>query len=94
MHMHHWDNAIAAYKKAEEIEHPLGVDYNLGICLSSKALELKDSLVDSRGRLSKTDRPKVRKLLDEACVFMERVRRSISFIMQLVSEAVLRKLRN
>ena len=74
MHMHHWDNAIAAYKKAEEIEHPLGVDYNLGICLSSKALELKDSLVDSRGRLSKTDRPKVRKLLDEACVFMERVR--------------------
>jgi len=74
MRRHKWDDAVAAYTKADGLHHSLGIDYNLGICLSSKALELKDSLVDSRGRLSRTDRPKVRKFLDKACSYMEKVK--------------------
>jgi tetratricopeptide (TPR) repeat protein len=52
----------------------VGAYYNLGICYSSEAIELKDSLVDKRGRLTKENRVRVKGVFEKAQINLEKAR--------------------
>ena len=75
MNCQRWEKAISAFEKALHYEpHLVAAQYNLGVCYSARAIELKDSLVDGRGRLSSSNRAIVRKYFDKARVYLEQVR--------------------
>ncbi len=71
-----WDDAVASYKKAAEIDPEfVQVVFNAGVCLNSKAIALKDSLADKNtGNLTTENANKVKAILAEAKVFLERSR--------------------
>ena len=70
-----WDEAIEAFKKTVAIDPTfVEVYYNLGVCASSKGFDLNQQLSDKMGRLSPENAEKVRKCLDEARVYYEKVR--------------------
>ncbi len=68
MHANRNDEAIAAYKKALEIDPSfVQVQFNLGVTLNSKAIELKDQLADKNtGGLTKENADKVKAILNQA----------------------------
>lgn len=71
-----WDEAVESYKKAVEID-PTFVQcvFNAGVCLNSKAIDLKDQLADKNtGNLTKANADKVKEILSDALVFLERAR--------------------
>ena len=75
MQMNHreWDNAVASYSKAVEID-PTFVQciFNAGVCLNSKAIDLKDELADKNtGGLTRENAEKVKAILAEAKIFLE-----------------------
>lgn len=68
-----WDAAVASYSKAVEID-PTFVQciFNAGVCLNSKAIDLKDELADkSTGGLTRENAEKVKAILAEAKIFLE-----------------------
>jgi len=68
-----WDNAVVSYLKAVEID-PTFVQciFNAGVCLNSKAIDLKDELADkSTGGLTRENAEKVKAILAEAKVYLE-----------------------
>jgi tetratricopeptide (TPR) repeat protein len=68
-----WDEAVEAYKKAIEID-PTFVQcvFNAGVCLNSKAIDLKDQLADKKtGGLTKENADKVKSILSDAKGFLE-----------------------
>lgn len=70
-----WDAAVESYKKAIELD-PEFVQcvFNAGVCLSTKAIDLKDLLADKQtGKLTNANADKVKAILAEAKTFMERV---------------------
>ena len=71
-----WDDAVAAYKKAVEIDPQfVQVIYNIGISLNSKAIALKDQLANKQtGRLSVADNQKVLDVLNESKGYLEKLR--------------------
>ena len=71
-----WDQAIMSYKRSVAIDSTLVPSlYNIGICFCSKAVAMKDSLVDNRGRLTKPARVKIRSVFAAALPYLERARR-------------------
>lgn len=75
MNAQKWEKSIGAYSKVLKYEPALlAADYNLGICYSARAIELKDSLVDNRGRLSKSNRAIVRENFNKAKTYLEKVK--------------------
>ena len=49
MNAQKWDDAVASYKKAAEIDPTfVQVIFNTGVCLNSKAIELKDKVADKK----------------------------------------------
>ena len=71
-----WDDAVESYKKAIELE-PEFVQciFNAGVCLNSKAIDLKDQLADKRtGGLTKDNADKVKVILQESLTYLERVK--------------------
>lgn len=71
-----WDGAVESYKKAIEID-PNFVQciFNAGVCLNSKAIDLKDQLADKKtGGLTKENADKVKAILAESLTFMERAK--------------------
>ena len=71
-----WDNAVESYKKAIEID-PTFVQclFNAGVCLNSKAIDLKDQLADKKtGGLTKENADKVKVILNESLTFLERAK--------------------
>ena len=75
MKKHQWDNAISSYKHVERLDSVnVPTLYNLGICYGSKALQMKDTLVDSRGRLTKSERVLIRRVIANARDYLEKVR--------------------
>lgn len=67
MNYHDWDDAIASYSRVLAVDSTLAVVwYNVGICYSSQGQQLKDDLTDSRGRLTKSNRVRVRRIYDMA----------------------------
>lgn len=72
MRMHEWDEAIRAYKTAGELDSvSLAAIYNIGICYSSKAIEMRDSL--SKGdRLTDGQIKIVKRYFEDARKFLEK----------------------
>lgn len=71
-----WDDAVESYKKAQEIDPTfVQVVFNAGVCLNSKAIALKDELADKKtGGLTTANANKVKDILSEAKVFLEKSR--------------------
>jgi tetratricopeptide (TPR) repeat protein len=71
-----WDEAVECYKKAAELDPSyVAASYQAGVCLNSKAIELKDKLADKKtGMLTKENVAKVKDILNEAKGYLERVR--------------------
>lgn len=69
-----WDEAVASYKKAAELDPSfVQVIFNAGVCLNSKAIELKDKLADKKtGGLTIENINKVKAILAEAKVYLEK----------------------
>lgn len=71
-----FDEAVECYKKAFEIDPTyVAAAYQAGVCLNSKAIELKDQLADKKtGMLTNANADKVKEVLNEAKGFLEKVR--------------------
>lgn len=70
-----WDDAVVAYKKALELDDSfVQVIFNIGVCLNSKAIELKDKLADKNGGLTMVNFNKVKAILSDSKVYLERVK--------------------
>ena len=69
-----WDEAVEAYKKAMELDpYFTQVVFNIGICLNSKAIELKDQLADKNtGMLTNENADKVKVILADAKIYLEK----------------------
>lgn len=76
MNAQKWDDAVASYTKAAEIDPAfVQVVFNTGVCLNSKAIELKDKLADkSTGGLTKENFNKVKEILEQSKVHLEKAR--------------------
>jgi tetratricopeptide (TPR) repeat protein len=76
MNNREWDAAVESYKKALEIDADfVQCVFNAGICLNSKAIDLKDQLADKNtGKLTVANADKVKAVLGDAREFMERVK--------------------
>lgn len=71
-----WDDAVASYKKAAELD-PMFVQvvFNAGVCLNSKAIELKDKLADKKtGGLTTANANQVKAILADAKTFLEKAK--------------------
>ena len=71
-----WDNAVASYSRAVEID-PTFVQciFNAGVCLNSKAIDLKDELADrNTGGLTRENADKVKAVLAEAKIYLEKAK--------------------
>ena len=71
-----WDDAVAAFKKAVEIDPSwTACMFNIGICLNSKAIALNDELMDKKTMgLTPENLEKVKAVLSEAQVYLEKTR--------------------
>lgn len=75
MHAQRWDEAIDAYKHADEIDpSSVPVIFNIGVCLNSKAIELGEKLKKQQGTLTQKDESGVKQILAESRSYLERVR--------------------
>ena len=74
MNSREWDAAVESYKKAIEIDNSfIQCIFNAGVCLNGKAIDLKDKLADKNtGGLTKANADKVKEILNEALLFLER----------------------
>lgn len=71
-----YDDAVECYKKAFELDPTYVVAaYQAGVSLNSKAIKLKDELSDKRtGMLTNANAAKVKTVLQDAKVYLEKVR--------------------
>ena len=76
MNNREWDAAVASYQKAIEIDPTfVQVLFNAGVCLNSKAIDLKDELADKNtGGLTPENAEKVKAILAESKVFLEKTK--------------------
>ena len=76
MNNREWDAAVESYKKAIELDDEfIQCIFNAGVCLNSKAIELKDKLADKNtGGLTKVNADKVKEILNQALPFLERAK--------------------
>ncbi len=76
MNAGNWDSAIEAYKKAAELDPTfVQVWFNAGVCLNSKAVELKDKLSDKNtGKITTENANKVIAVLKDALGYMEKAK--------------------
>lgn len=76
MNAEKWDEAVEAFKKAIEIDpNWTQCIFNIGVCYNSKAIALNDQLMDKKTMgLSKENADKVKNVLKDALVYMEKTR--------------------
>lgn len=76
MNASQWDDAVASYAKAAELDPSfVQVIFNAGVCLNQKAIEMKDKLADKNtGGLTTENANKVKEVLAEALVYLERAK--------------------
>ena len=76
MNNREWDAAVASYQKAIDLDPTfVQVLFNAGVCLNSKAIDLKDQLADKvTGGLTKENADKVKAILAESKGFLEKTR--------------------
>lgn len=70
-----WDEAIDAYKSADEIDPSnIPVAYNIAICINSKAAEMQQLARNNNTTLSQTDSYNIKQMLAESRTYLERVK--------------------
>lgn len=71
-----FDEAVECYKKAFELDPSyIAAAYQAGVSLNSKAIKLKDQLADKKtGMLTTANANKVKEVLQQAKVYLEKVR--------------------
>ena len=71
-----FDEAVECYKKAFEIDPTyVPAAYQAGVCLNSKAIEMKDQLADKKtGMLTNANADQIKAVLNEAKGYLEKVR--------------------
>lgn len=71
-----WEQAVQSFSHAVKLD-TLFVQaiYNIGICYSSKAVEMKDSIAKVRNKPSKEDLTTLRGLFSKAAIYLEKVQR-------------------
>jgi len=71
-----WDEAVEDFKKALEIDGSyVQACFNAGVCLNSKAIQMKNDLADKKtGGLTNENAEKVKVVLRDALVYMEKSR--------------------
>ena len=76
MNNREWDAAVASYQKAIDLDPTfVQVLFNAGVCLNSKAIDLKDQLADKNtGGLTQENADKVKAILAESKVYLEKTR--------------------
>ena len=76
MNNREWDPAVESYKKAIELDPEfIQCIFNAGVCMNGKAIELKDQLADKKtGGLTKENADKVKSILAEALVYLEKAK--------------------
>lgn len=76
MNAQKWDDAVVAYVKAAEIDPTfIQVIFNAGVCLNSKAIDMKDKLADKKtGNLTTENFNKIKDVLKEAQKHLEKAR--------------------
>lgn len=76
MNQQKWDDAIASYKKAVEIDpNFVQVVFNIGACINQKAGALNEQLADKKtGGLTPANAEKVKTMLKDALTYMEKAR--------------------
>jgi len=75
MHAERWDEAIDAYKQADEIDpSSIPVAFNIGVCLNTKGLALRDSIIEKKKRGEVVSDKNFLDIFAEARSYLERVR--------------------
>ena len=75
MHAERWDEAIDAYKQADEIDpSSIPVAFNIGVCLNTKGLALRDSIIAKKKRGEIVSDKSFLDIFAEARSYLERVR--------------------
>ncbi len=75
MRKHRWEDAIKCYEQTVKLDNSfVEAVYNLGICYSSRAMKLRDSLENDRGKLNEDDMKKVLSVFKDSKVFLEKAR--------------------
>lgn len=75
MNQQKWDEAVEAYKQAVEVDPDfVQVIFNIGVCLNSKAISIKDASADAQGRLTNEAAEKVKAVLTESKTYLEKAR--------------------
>ena len=75
MNQKKWDEAVASFKKAVEIDPEyMEANFNAGVCLNSKASEMRDKLADKRGNLTMAQYNSIIPMIKESCTFLEKAR--------------------
>lgn len=73
MREHEWDDAISNFKKAVKLDTAfVEAIYNIGICYSSKAVEIKDSIQTDHKRLKSEEKDSIESLFRESAKWLEK----------------------
>ncbi len=75
MHAHRWDEAIEAYKQADEIDpSSIPVAYNIGVCLNMKGIAVRDTVMVRKKKGELASDNEFLDIFAEARTYLERVR--------------------
>ena len=75
MRAERWEEAIDAYRQADEIDPSnIPVAYNIGVCLNSLGMVLRDSVLAKRKQGENVSDNEFMKVFAEARTYLERVR--------------------
>jgi len=70
-----WDEAVVSFKKAIELDPEyMEANFNAGVCLNSKASEMRDKLADKRGNLTMAQYNSIIPIVKESCIYLEKAR--------------------
>ena len=76
MQAHRWDVAINAYQHAVAQDSLfLPALYNIGICYTSKAIQIRDSIETAGGQITQEQTAAIRQLLADGRPYLEKARR-------------------
>ena len=75
MHAERWEEAIDAYKHADEIDpSSIPVAYNIGVCLNTIGLSTREDVIERRKKKENVSDNEYMKYFSEARIYLERVR--------------------
>lgn len=75
MHAKRWDEAIDAYKTADELDQSsIPVAYNIGVCLNMKGIEARNNVLEKKQKGEFVSNDEYKNIFAEARTYLERVK--------------------